>query len=653
MCGIVASVSRRGGVTAETIGRATRRLRHRGPDAERVWVSSDRRVGLGHARLSIIDLETGDQPIANEDTKLRIVANGELYDFERLRANLEREGHVFRTRSDSEIALHLYEDRGARALHELRGEFAMAIWDARDGQLFAARDRFGIKPLYYTVHEGTFHLASEVKALAELGVPLRWDRDTLYDIHFVSHPPDRTLFAGIYQLPPGSYLFTDGEHVRVVPYWDWDYPLAAETQSNGDPREWVERLAHTFEEAVRLRLRADVPVACYLSGGIDSCAVLGFASRLSPQPLRAYTLSFDHADYDEGSLAEAQARLSGAEFCRIDVRSGDLADHFADAIYHAERPFANAHAIAKYLLSRAVRDSGIKVVMTGEGSDEIFAGYPHFRRDLVLYGQNGHDPDERQRLLAELEAANRVSAGTLMPQGSTALESVQRILGYVPSNLEAWAQIGAGLLRVVDDDFIAAFAGRDTYRVLLNCLDVERQLAGRHPVNQSLYIWGKTMLPNYILSNLGDRMEMAHSVEGRLPFLDHHVVEEAARMPVAMKIKGMTEKYVLREAARPVLTEAVYTRQKHPFMSPPATIQQDGRLYTFLQDTLRGGALDTPGIYDRAKVTRFLDAIPSMDTAGRTRADALLMWMTSLCLLPERLGMQGSALAVPHATWHP
>lgn len=639
MCGIVASVSPDGGIRADALRAATARLRHRGPDAQHVWIAPEGRAGLGHARLSIIDLQTGDQPIGSEDGQLSIVANGELYDFERIRSGLERDGHVFRTRSDSEIALHLYEDRGPRSLHELRGEFALAIWDARDGQLFAARDRFGTKPLYYAVHDGVFHLASEVKALGALGVPLRWDRDTLYDVHFVSHPPDRTLFAGIYQVPPGCYLLTDGRHVRIVPYWDWNYPLAAETAGNGHPREWVERLAHSFEDAVRLRLRADVPVACYLSGGIDSCAVLGVASRLASRPLRAYTLSFDHPDYDEGSIAEAQAARSGAEFRRIDIRSSDMADHFADAIEHAERPFANAHAVAKYLLSRAVRDSGIKVVLTGEGSDEIFAGYPHFRRDLLLHGGNGGDPAERQRQLEELEAANRVSAGTLMPQGSTTLDAVQRTLGFVPSNLEAWAQIGQGLLRMVDERFLDAYRSRDTYRVLLGCLDVEHQLAGRHPVNQSLYIWGKTMLPNYILSNLGDRMEMAHSVEGRLPFLDHHVVEEAARMPVSMKIHGMTEKYVLREAARPVVTDAVYARQKHPFMSPPATIQTDGRLYTFLQDTLRSRALDGPGIYDRSKVTRLLDGIPAMDLAGRGRADALLMWMTSLCLVHERMGL--------------
>jgi asparagine synthase (glutamine-hydrolysing) len=645
MCGILAAVSKHGGIRAEDMARGTRTLRHRGPDAQHVWTSPDGRAGLGHARLSIIDLETGDQPIANEDGRLRLVANGELYDFERIREELCREGHHFRTRSDSEIALHLFEDRGARALHTLRGEFALAIWDARDGQLFAARDRFGIKPLYYTIHNGTFYLASEIKALAEMGVPLRWDRDTLYDMHFVSHPPDRTLFAGIYQLPPASYLLTDGEQVRILPYWDWNYPVVGDAppllnslQQEENEREWIRRIGHAFEEAVRLRLRADVPVACYLSGGIDSCAVLGTASRLSSRPLRAYTLSFDHVDYDEGKLAKEQAQLSVAEFCRIDIRADQLADNFSDAIYYAERPFANAHAIAKYLLSRAVRDSGVKVVLTGEGSDEIFAGYPHFRRDLVLYG-NGNDPEKKARMLAELEAANRVSAGLLMPRGTTNMESVQKVLGFVPSGLETWQQLGDGLLKITNDDFQQSYADRDTFRVMLECLDVERQLTGRHAVNQSLYIWGKTMLPNYILSNLGDRMEMAHSVEGRLPFLDHHVVETAAQMPVSLKIKGMTEKYALREATRPVLTDAVYARQKHPFMSPPATIQTEGKLYGFLQDTLRGTTLDRPGIYDRKKVTWLLDRIPMMDAADRTRTDLLLMWAASVCLLSDRLGL--------------
>lgn len=233
-----------------------------------------------------------------------------------------------------------------------------------------------------------------------------------------------------------------------------------------------------------------------------------------------------------------------------------------------------------------------------------------------------------------------MSQGLLLPRGTTqALESVKHVLGFVPTIMETWAQQGETMSGLLDEDFKAPFKDRDTFRSILNHLDVERQLTGRDAVNQSLYIWAKTTLPNYILSNLGDRMEMAHSVEGRLPFLDHHVVAEVTRMPIAMKIQGMTEKYVLREAARPVLTDSVYRRQKHPFLSPPSTLQTDGRLFSLVQDTLRGKALEKTGIYDRQKVASLLDAIPSMDAGARTAVDAGLMWMTGMCLIHERLGL--------------
>jgi asparagine synthase (glutamine-hydrolysing) len=233
-----------------------------------------------------------------------------------------------------------------------------------------------------------------------------------------------------------------------------------------------------------------------------------------------------------------------------------------------------------------------------------------------------------------------VSAGLLLPTGDAGgFENVQRILGFVPTIMATWGQQGQGMRRLLSPDFAASYNGRDSFRVVLNHLDVEGQLTGREPVNQALYLWAKTTLPNYILSNLGDRMEMAHSVEGRLPFLDHKVVEEVVRMPVSMKIKGMTEKYVLREAAKPVLTDAVYHRQKHPFLSPPSTLQTDGSLFTLIQDTLRGSVLDHTGLYDRKKVVSLLDQIPSMNVTARTSLDVPLMWITSVCLLHQRLGI--------------
>jgi asparagine synthase (glutamine-hydrolysing) len=638
MCGIVAMYSPRGAISSTDLELATRRLTHRGPDGQRSWVSEDRRVGLGHARLSIIDLATGDQPIASEDETLWIVVNGEFYDFERAQRELEGRGHRLRTRSDSEIALHLYEDLGTDCLHRLRGEFAFALWDGPNDTLFAARDRFGIKPLYYAQHAGTLYLASEIKALLSAGVPARWDRGTFYQAnHFLVTPQDRTLFEGISQVPPGHFLVATGGHVRLIRYWDFDYPTSDDAQPGGPDGEYAERFRQALDEAVRLRLRADVPVGCYLSGGIDSCAVLGLAAAHRSDPIRAFTLTFDRADYDEGAIAREMAAHAGADFHPIPIRQSDLADHFAEATWQAETLCFNAHGVAKYLLSRSVRDAGYKVVLTGEGSDEILAGYPPFRRDMLLHDTRGQDAEEVRRLLEQLQASNPVSRGLLLPEGEALpLASVQSTLGFVPSWLEANATAAFRLRGLFAPEFAEEYAARDPYRVFLNGLDVSGQLAAREPVNQSLYLWSKAMLPSYVLAVLGDRMEMAHSVEGRLPFLDHRVVELVRDLPVAQKIRGMTEKYVLREAARPVLTATVYGRHKHPFLTPPAALSPGGRLHELVQETLRGSALASLPFYDRAKVIALLDGLPALSDEARTALDPVLMILLSACTLHER-----------------
>jgi asparagine synthase (glutamine-hydrolysing) len=640
MCGIVAIHSAQGPIPREALERATLQLAHRGPDGQRTWLADDRRVGLGHSRLSIIDLVTGDQPISSEDDALKIVVNGEFYDFERVQRELERKGHRLRTRSDSEIALHLYEDFGTACLRELRGEFAFVLWDGPNNALFAARDRFGIKPLYYTIHGGTLYLASEIKALVAAGVPARWDRAAFFQAnHFggTPAPPDRTLFEGIYTVPPGHYLIASGDHVRLIRYWDFDYPVADDAGPVRPDAEYAERFRNALDEAIRLRLRADVPVGCYLSGGLDSCAVLGLAATHRIDPIRAFTLTFDQAAYDEGAIAREMAAHAGADFHPIPIRQSDLADQFADAAWQAETLFLNAHGIAKYLLSRAVRDAGYKVVLTGEGSDEILAGYAHFRRDMLLESAQANDAGAVQQLLEQLEAKNPVSRGLLLPDGDALpLANVRRALGYVPSWLEAFATVAPRLRALFAADFAAEFAGRDPYRIFLNGLDVMGQLAGREPVNQSLYLWSKIALPNYVLTVLGDRMEMAHSVEGRVPFLDHHVVELARDLPVSQKIRGMTEKYVLREAARPVLSATVYARQKHPFLAPPASLTPGERLYEMVQDTLRGPVMASLPFYDRAKVITLLDGLPALGDDAHSVLDPVLMILLSACCLHQR-----------------
>jgi asparagine synthase (glutamine-hydrolysing) len=637
MCGIVAIYSRREPVSPAILERATARLYHRGPDGQRQWISPDQRVGLGHARLSIIDLSTGDQPIADEDNRAHIIVNGEFYDYERIRRELESRGHRLRTRSDSEIALHLYQEQGTNCLHQLRGEFAFVLWDETHRRLFAARDRFGIKPLFYTWHQDKLYLASEVKALFAAGVPARWDEESIFHAVAYGGPQLRTLYDEIHQVPPGHYLIATEKHLQLTRYWDFNYPTAGANLPSRSDADYAAEFRHAFEEAVRIRLRADVPVGVYLSGGLDSCSVLGLAARHHPEPIRAFTLTFESADYDEGPIAREMAELAGAEFNAIPINQRALADNFSDAILQSETFCFNAHGVAKFLLSKAVRDAGYKVVITGEGSDEILGGYPHFRRDILLYNREGQDPEEVQKLLTWLDENNTVSRGLLLPDGDIGnLDFVRRVLGYVPSWFEAFSSRHVKMQPLLSSEFRQRYAARESYYGLLAEIDFPGQLANRDRLNQSLYLWAKSLLPGYILTMLGDRMEMAHSIEGRVPFLDHHVVELICSQPVNQKIRGMTEKYVLRQAVRDVITDTVYRRQKHPFLSPPATLNPEDIFDTFVQDTLRGPVMASIPYIDQKEVVNLLDSMPTMDAGARTANDQVLMILASMCVLHDR-----------------
>jgi asparagine synthase (glutamine-hydrolysing) len=447
----------------------------------------------------------------------------------------------------------------------------------------------------------------------------------------------RTLFDGIHQVPPGHYLIATEKHTQLHRYWDFDYPRVDSASFQRSDADYAAELRVALEDAVRIRLRADVPVGCYLSGGLDSCAMLGLAARHHPDPIRAFTLTFDHAEYDEEKEAREMAAKVGAEFFPIPIQQNDLADHFADAILQSETLCINAHGVAKYLLSRAVRDAGYKVVITGEGSDEILGGYAHFRRDMLLYNQEGQDPDVIASLLEDLEKLNPVSRGLLLPHGEAGpLDAVKRLLGFVPSWIETFSARSVKMRALLAEDFLENFGQREGFRALLYDIDFRGQLAGREPLHQSLYLWAKTGLPIYILTMLGDRMEMAHSIEGRVPFLDHHVVEVIRSQPVSQKIRGMTEKYVLREAVRDVITDTVYKRQKHPFLSPPATLNPEERLSSFVQDTLRGPVLSSIPYFDQKKVVRLLDDLQAMDEGARVANDQVLMLLVSACVLHER-----------------
>jgi asparagine synthase (glutamine-hydrolysing) len=634
MCGLVAIYSPDGDVNAERVSSAVAALRHRGPDGQTTWVSDDGTVGLGHARLAIIGINNGTQPIANEDGRIQIIVNGEFYDYERIRRELQAKGHTFRTDSDSEIALHLYEEYGTGCLEHLRGEFALVIWDERLNRLFAARDRFGIKPLVYAVKNGTVYVASEAKALFAAGLEATWDSESFFHAANMQYTlPDRTLFNGVNQLQPGHFMIAHDDELITQSYWDLDYPISRDELIVADEQEIIEQFRAAFSESVRLRLRSDTPICCHLSGGLDSSAVLGVAMQHATSPLTAFTVSFEEDSYDELEISQEMAKFAGAELHTVRVSQSDLVQYLPDAVYHSEGFAVNGHLAAKYMLNKEINRAGFKVALTGEGSDEIVAGYPHLRSDLF-------SATRREHLISELQSANRASAGIMLKHGAALpLDAVAHRLGYTPAFLEAKATLGFKINAVLTDGFKASYQGRDSYSELMDCFDVEGQMRGRDRVNQSLYLWSKTALANYILRTLGDGMEMSHSVEGRLPFLDHHLFEFVRRLPVSIKIKDVVEKYILREATKPVITETIYKRRKHPFVAPPLSAFCSPAAGDLLNDMLRGKSFQSVPFFDQRKVVGLLDELPKMDSDMRAAYDSVLMTAMSAAALQEKFHM--------------
>ena len=629
MCGIAAILSQSGPVPAAALRRATRALRHRGPDAERTWVSPGGRVGLGHTLLVINDPQ-GHQPIASEDGRLRIIVNGQFYDFARIRAELEARGHRFRTRSDSEIALHLYEDLGAGCLEQLRGQFAFVIWNEETGRLFAARDRFGLKPLFYAEHGGALYLASEAKALFAAGIPRGWDERGVY--HALHACPDerRSLFAGISQVPPGHVLRAGGGGVRLERYWD--LPAAGRGWGRG-PDDAIERVRELTEEAVGLRMVAGVPVGCLLSGGLDSSAVLGVAAECTDAPVAAFTVGFERREYDESAGAREMAAAAGADHTVVTLGDSALADHFAKAVWHAETLQYNTHGVARYLLARGVREAGYRSVMAGEGADEAFFGYEFLRAAVGAGG--GLGPRKILRILRGLLRSPARHHPTLAAV-SPWLARIALLLPAAPSLFTRLTR-GLGLIQsVCSADFLHGFEGYDLYRTYYRRCRRTADLSGREPARRLLYLWLHSLFVNYHLA--ADRLDMAHGVEVRLPFLDHKLFEYANSLPVSLLTAPPREKHLLREAMRPYISDSVYGRTKRPFMAPSA-VGVEGPLHDFLQDTLRGEGLRAVPFVDAAAVGRVLDGLPRLAVQDRPSVDSLLLMLASVAVLQERYGL--------------
>lgn len=636
MCGFVAVLGKV--IEHALVKNALSTIRHRGPDDMQVWQDKRHNVTLGHVRLSIIDLAGGVQPLTNHDETLAAVVNGEFYDYQRIRDDLQHSGYRFKTESDSEIILGLYERFGARVFNYLRGEFAFVLWDQKNRCVFAARDYFGVKPLFYAQDHEAIYFASEAKALKHLGFPLELDEESFVQTMCMFPNPEGSLFTGVQQIPPAHYLVRSAysRQIKTQSYWDFNYPKSGQGKNITDD-EAIFGLREILGDAIKTRLRADVPVACYLSGGLDSCAILGMAQKYASSRLKAFTLTFDHAAYDEEIVAREMAAHANALYAPIPITQNDIADNFGDAVWHAERFFVNGHAVAKFLLSKAVHEAGIKVVLTGEGSDEIFAGYAFFRQDQIENADIALD--EKQYLLHRLREKNQVSGALMFAHSDNPHHRVlQAQVGFAPAWIRNFSGMHSYVKEVLSDSVLERFGDRNTLLYALNYLDIAGQVDGRDNLSRSLYLWSKLTLPYYLLTVLGDRMEMAHSVEGRVPFLDHRVVEYVVSLPSHLKIRDLTEKYVLRKAAEPFITKTVFERQKHPFLAPPSAIsEKNNGMSSLIEDTLRGSPLRRLDFVDGRKMTAFLDKISTMTNEQRAIFDPLLLALVSACFLKSRL----------------
>lgn len=629
MCGIFSLSGNGAPVRPESVTAALDSLRPRGPDGEGRWFSADGRQALGHRRLGIVDLAGGAQPLHSEDGRIHIVVNGEFYGHDDIRAGLTARGHVFATRSDSEVALHLYEEYGPDFLRHLRGEFALVLYDETRGRLLAARDRFGIKPLCYAESTDGFCIASEAKAIMAAGIAPAWDRLAAYHACTLQYAPEsRTFFSGIRQLPAGHMLVREKGATRITRYWDTGF-VAAEIPRAGHDAEWIDGIKHHLQEAVRLRLAADVPVCAHLSGGINSSSIAALAAEHMARAPDCFTVRFAGGGaYDEYPVAQEMAARIGATLHVVDIDGDDIADHLSDAVYGGEGLAINHHLAGKYLLNRAIAAAGYKVALSGEGADETLLGYPHFREDMLDAG----DAPAR----AALYAGNTMLAGVFLAEGDALdLHDVARRAGFVPAFLHAKATLGARLHALLDPGFRQDMQAVNPYAELVDAN--LPAMAGLPRAEAASHLWIKSALQTYILRVLGDGCEMPHAVEGRVPFLDHRLFEYCRAMPLHLKIRGATEKYVLREAMRPYLTETLYRRQKQPFIAPPSQQLMSPRLRALMQDSLRGP--DLPAFFDRRAVAGWLDALDSADDKTRITAEPALMMMLTASLLQKRYGL--------------
>lgn len=633
MCGIagICGISKPVYPTASQINSMLAILAHRGPDESGIYL--DDWAALGHNRLSIIDLSGGAQPIHSQDEGLWITYNGEIFNYPELRDELLQKGHRFYTNCDTEVLLHMYEEYGPDCLGRLNGQFAFAIWNNRRRELFLARDRVGIRPLHYTLQEGILFFSSEIKSLFTIPqIERRLDPVSLSQIFtFWTTLPGRTAFRDICELPAGHYGLLKNGSLKIHPFWT--IPFAA--RQNLTPkslRRAQEEIDDLLTDAVRIRLRADVPVGSYLSGGLDSSGITSKVVRNFNNEVRTFGIRFEETDFDEGVHQTKMVDHLKVKHTELIVNNQSIGENFANVLWHTEKPILRTAPVPLYLLSQVVRDQQFKVVLTGEGADEIFGGYNIFRESKIrAFWARCPESQKRGDLISHLYPyifKNPKLRGSLA--------------AFFGRNLEDTADpFFSHLIRWNNTASIKRFFSKETLGELGDYEPLE-DLRGIIPpefhrwpaLSRAQYLEIALFLSGYLLSSQGDRVAMGHSLEIRLPFLDYRIIETMATYPPRWKIMGLKEKFLLKHVFSDILPESIVSRNKHPYRAP---IHQSllNRKVSGIKERLLDPYGDSQELFDQKKVAFLVNKIENGRNYSEVEGMALAA-IASTCLLQEQ-----------------
>ncbi|TRW92071.1 asparagine synthase (glutamine-hydrolyzing) [Candidatus Methylobacter oryzae] len=603
MCGIsgIAALSMQTKINETDVYSMLPSLHHRGPDGRGVYIDPNQRVGLGHTRLSIIDLTGGVQPMHNEDRTVWITFNGEIFNYIELRQTLIKKGHYFYTHSDTEVIVHAYEQYGDAFVQHLNGQFAIALWDSRRQRLLLVRDRVGILPFFYTRQGDRLLFASEIKALLpQLSEAPRISAAALDQIFtFWAPRSPNTLFEDIFEVSPGHMLVLENGSLHESVYWDWRFPEQSDYHEGSDA-DLAEQLYELLADATSIRLRADVPVGAYLSGGLDSSALVALIRRHSDAPLKTFSIGFEDQSLDESAFQKQMIEHLGVENSRISCQNNDIADNFPDTIFHAETAILRTAPTPMRQLSGLVRASGYKVVLTGEGADETLGGYDLFKEAKIRQFWARHPQSEWRPLLLKALYPYLETSGS---QAKTYLNN------YYSIGLETPNQPGFSHLTrwFTTSQCKIFFSPELNAKLRENAADrLSEQLPAAfgnwHSFNRAQYLEAKTLMGSYLLCSQGDRMLMANSVEGRFPFLDHRVIEFANRLNPRLKMRVLNEKYLFKQAMKSHLPRQILQRHKQPYRAPDIPAFFSSHPPAYVNDLLSEEKLKRYGYFDAQKV---------------------------------------------------